>query len=109
MIKFFRKYHKWVGVIYALIILSYVFSGIVLNHRDLLSGINIDRKLLPEAYSYRNWNNAAVKSSLKISPDSILLYGNVGVWLTDSIFSEFNDFNTGFPKGVDNRKIFQYD
>ncbi len=107
MIKFFRKYHKWLGVIYALIILSYVFSGIILNHRDTLSGIDISRKLLPEVYSYRNWNNAAVKSSLKISPDSILLYGNIGVWLTDSTFSGFSDFNSGFPKGVDNRKIYQ--
>ena len=92
MIKFFRKYHKWLGVIYAIIILSYVFSGIVLNHRDLLSGIDVNRKLLPEVYSYRNWNNAAVKSSLKFSPDSILLYGNIGVWLTDSTFSGFGDF-----------------
>ena len=106
MIKFFRKYHKWLGVIYALIILSYVFSGIILNHRDTLSGIDINRKLLPEVYSYRNWNNAAVKSSLKISSDSILLYGNIGIWLTDSTFSGFSDFNPGFPKGVDNQKIY---
>jgi hypothetical protein len=107
MIKFFRKYHKWLGVIFALIILSYVFSGIILNHRDTLSGIDISRKLLPGDYRYNNWNNAAVKSALKISPDSILLYGNIGVWLTDSTYSRFSDFNPGFRKGVDNRKIYQ--
>ncbi len=107
MVRFFRKYHKWLGIIYAFIILSYVFSGIILNHRDLLSGIDINRRLLPEVYSYRNWNNAAVKSSLRISPDSILLYGNTGIWLTDSSISRFSDFNKGFPKGIDNRKIFQ--
>lgn len=107
MIKFFRKYHKWLGIIYALIILSYVFSGIILNHREALAGIDINRKILPEVYRFRNWNNAAVKASLKISPDSILIYGNIGIWLTDSSFSNFTDFNAGFPEGVDNRKIFQ--
>ncbi len=106
MIKFFRKYHKWLGIIYALIILSYVFSGIILNHRNTLSGIDISRKVLPGIYRYTNWNNAAVKATLKISPDSIMLYGNIGIWLTDRNFSRFTCFNKGFPKGIDNRKIY---
>ena len=107
MIKFFRKYHKWLGVIFALIILTYVFSGIVLNHRETLSFIDVNRKLLPKEYRYQNWNNAAVKSTLKISPDSILVYGNIGIWLTDSSYSDFTNFSAGIPKGIDNRKIFQ--
>ena len=107
MIKFFRKYHKWLGVIFALIILSYVFSGIILNHREALSFIDVNRKLLPRQYRYQNWNNATVKSTLKIAPDSILVYGNIGIWLTDSRFSDFANFSSGFPKGIDNRKIFQ--
>ena len=107
MIKFFRKYHKWLGVIFALIILTYVFSGIVLNHRETLSFIDVNRKLLPKEYRYQNWNNAAVKSTLKISPDSILVYGNIGIWLTDSSYSDFTNFSVGIPKGIDNRKIFQ--
>jgi hypothetical protein len=107
MIKFFRKYHKWLGVIFALIILSYVFSGIILNHRETLSFIDVNRKLLPKEYRYQNWNNAAVKSTLKISPDSILVYGNIGIWLTDSSYSDFIYFSVGIPKGIDNRKIFQ--
>jgi len=107
MIKFFRKYHKWLGVIFALIILSYVFSGIILNHRETLSFIDVNRKLLPKEYRYQNWNNAAVKSTLKISQDSILVYGNIGIWLTDSSFSDFTYFSLGIPKGIDNRKIFQ--
>lgn len=107
MIKFFRKYHKWLGVIFSLIILTYVFSGIILNHRNALSFIDVNRKLLPKEYRYQNWNNAGVKSTLKISPDSILIYGNMGIWLTDSSYSDFRNFAAGFPKGIDNRKIFQ--
>jgi hypothetical protein len=107
MIKFFRKYHKWLGVIFALIILSYVFSGIILNHREALSFIDVNRKILPKEYRFQNWNNAAAKSTLKITPDSILVYGNIGIWLTDSSFSDFTNFSSRIPKGIDNRKVFQ--
>jgi len=107
MIPFFRKYHKWLGVIFALIILSYVFSGIILNHREALSFIDVNRKLLPKEYRYQNWNNTAIKSTLKISSDSILVYGNIGIWLTDSSYSDFRNFSVGIPKGIDNRKVFQ--
>jgi hypothetical protein len=94
-------------VIFALIILSYVFSGIILNHRETLSFIDVNRKLLPKEYRCQNWNNDAVKSTLKISPDSILVYRNIGIWLTDSSYTDFKNFSTGFPKVIDNRKVFQ--
>jgi hypothetical protein len=83
----------------------YSVSGIILNHRELLSGVDVNRKLLPSEYAYNNWNNAAVKSTLKLNNDSILIYGNIGIWLTDSVQSRFSDFNSGFPKGIDHRKI----
>lgn len=105
MIKFFKKYHKWLGLILTVLILLFSVSGIILNHRGLFSRISIDRKYLPQDYHYTNWNNAAVKGTEKINNDSVLIYGNIGVWLTDSSFSRFSDFNAGFPKGIDNKKI----
>lgn len=87
--------------------LIFALSGIVMNHRELFSGVDVSREHLLEDYQYKNWNNAAVKSACRMSPDSILVYGNIGVWLTDSLFSDFTDFNDGFPKGIDNRKIFK--
>lgn len=105
MIKFFIKYHKWLGILLTLFIVLFALSGIVLNHRELFSSIDVNRYFLPKDYSYQNWNNAGVKSTEKISNDSILIYGNIGVWLTDGNFKNFTDFNKGFPKGIDNRKI----
>lgn len=102
-----RKYHKWPSIVLSLFVLIFAVSGIVLNHRSLFSGIDVPGKYLLDEYQYKNWNNAAVKSACEISPDSILIYGNIGVWLTDSTFSDFTDFNQGFPKGIDNRKIFK--
>jgi hypothetical protein len=105
MVKFFRKYHKWFSLVATFFILLFAFSGIVLNHRELLSGIDLDRKVLPPAYRYNNWNLAAVKGSVKAGGDTILVYGNIGVWQTDSTFKTFRGLNSGFPGGVDNRKV----
>lgn len=105
MIKFLKKYHKWISIVFTIFIILFSISGIILNHRNLLSGFDVSRKVLPSEYGYKNWNNASVRSTYKINPDSILIYGNIGVWLTDSTFSKFQDFNNGFPEGIDNRKI----
>ena len=77
-----------------------------MNHREFFSSIDVSRSNLPEEFRYQDWNNSAIKSNLIINADSILVYGNIGVWLTDSVFKDFHSFNDGFPKGRDNRKIF---
>lgn len=105
MVNFFKKYHKWLSIVLTLFIILFSISGIILNHRELLSGIDVNRDYLPSDYSYNNWNNAAVAGTTKIGSDSILIYGNIGVWLTDTLSSNFTDFNDGFPDGIDNRKI----
>ena len=105
MIKFFKKYHKWLGVVVTLFLLIFSISGIVLNHRELLSGFDVSRNYLPKQYQYSDWNNAAVKGTVELNNDSILIYGNIGIWLTDTTFEHFSSFNDGFPDGIDNKKI----
>ena len=105
MVKFFKKYHKWLGIVLTIFILLFSVSGIILNHRGFFSVIDVNRNYLPEVYQYKNWNNAAVKGTVKINNDSIIIYGNIGVWLTNSTFTNFADFNTGLPDGIDNRKM----
>jgi len=104
--KFYKKLHKWPGVIISFLLLYYSVTGIFMNHRELLSGIDVKRTALPENFRYRNWNNSALKGNLIITNDSILVYGNIGVWQTDSAFKNYRSFNAGFPKGMDNRKVF---
>jgi hypothetical protein len=105
MLRFFRKYHKWFSLTVTFFILLFAVSGIILNHRELFSGLDINRNLLPPVYRYSNWNLAAIKGSVKAGGDSILVFGNIGVWSTNSTFKSFHDMNGGFPRGIDNRKV----
>lgn len=102
---FFRKYHKWIGIIISLFILLFTVSGVILNHRKTFSTVDLNRSLLPQEFQYNNWNLSAVKSTLKLSQDSILIYGNIGIYLSNSDLSKVEDFNSGFEQGIDNRKI----
>lgn len=106
MTDLYKKLHRWPGLIISFVLLYYGITGIFLNHRELISGMDLSRKILPVNYQYRNWNNAALKGNLFISPDSIIVFGNIGIWLTDSTFTNYVSFQSGLPKGSDNRKIF---
>ncbi|WP_439185358.1 PepSY domain-containing protein [Carboxylicivirga taeanensis] len=104
--KLYKKLHKWPGLIISFLLLYYAVTGIFMNHRETFSNIDVPRNLLPKEFNYSNWNNGALKGNLIIQPDSILIYGNVGVWACDSSFQQYHSLNSGFPKGADNRKIF---
>jgi hypothetical protein len=104
-IKRFRKFHKWPGIVIALFVILFALSGIVMNHRSVFSSIDVSRRSLPSNYKYENWNLAAVRGSIILSGNTGLMYGNIGVWKTTDDFKSFSDFNQGFPKGIDGRKI----
>lgn len=106
-LKLFKWLHRWPGLIAIFFLFFWCLSGIVLNHRQTFSDFEVNRKNLATEYQYKNWNNASLKGSIQIGFDSMLVYGNIGVWLSDSSYSNFSDFNQGFPTGIDNRKIFK--
>ena len=105
LIKSFKKLHKWPAIVIAFIAILFATSGIIMNHRQLFSGVDVSRKLLPKNYHYNNWNLAAVRGSIQLK-DATLLYGNIGVWKSDDNLKSFENFNQGFPIGIDNRKIY---
>lgn len=102
-----KKLHKWPGLIISFLLLYYGVTGIFMNHRELFSGMDVSRSILPSDFHYKNWNNSALKGNLIVNSDSILVFGNVGIWVTDSAFSNYRSMNDGFPKGIDHRKIFE--
>lgn len=100
-----RKYHKWPALVISFFLIMFAVSGIIMNHRGITSKLDVSRSLLPSSYRLRNWNLASVKSSLILNDGSRLVYGNSGIWKSDSLFSSFTDFNEGLDRGMDNRKV----
>lgn len=127
-----KKYHRWFGLVLSVFMLVFCVSGIILNHREVFSGCEVSRKWLPASYHVKNFNNGVVKGtvvknqktasdsteqSLAVeknpsvhansseSPDSVLVYGCAGVFLTDSRLSTWQDFNAGLPESIDERNV----
>ena len=107
-----RAWHKWVGLFFSIFILLFCFSGIVMNHRQLLSNCEVSRWWLPEAYHIKDWNQGILRGTLPLDSAMsaelnapLLAWGGAGCWLTDLQFGEWQDFNTGITPGIDNRKI----
>lgn len=113
-----RKQHKWLGIGMSFFMLMFCVSGILLNHRSLIKDMNVSRKYLPSRYEFQNWNGGLLRGTLDLDANlmqdsmsfadschQLLLYGNGGIWLTDSKASYFKDFNEGLPIGADYRQI----
>lgn len=113
-----RKQHKWLGLGTAFFMLMFCMSGILLNHRSLIKNTNVSRRYLPSRYEFRNWNGGLLRGTLDLDRSSLsdtlsvhdschhlLLYGNGGIWVTDSKASFFKNFNEGLPQGADYRQI----
>ncbi len=100
-----RWVHKWGGLFFTLFLIIFALSGIVLNHRVALSEVDVPRSVLPSEYRMEHWNLGAVKGTLRVSSDSILLYGENGLWLTDSSRACFSRFERGMRSGADNRLV----
>lgn len=100
-----RWIHKWGGLFFTFFLIVFALSGIVLNHRASLSEVDVPRSVLPPEYRMQHWNLGAVKGTLRVSSDSILLYGENGLWRTDSDRTCFSRFERGMRPGADNRLV----
>lgn len=105
MIRFFAKYHKWIGLVFTIFILMFAISGVFLNHRTSISEWDIRRNILPKSYEYNNWNNGAIAGTIKLAKNKVIIYGNNGMWLTDTLCHDLVPFNDGLRQGADNRNI----
>lgn len=100
-----KSHHKWSSLCVALFLCLFCVSGIVLNHRDATAFVEVPGQLLPPFYRNHSYNNGLLRGSLQIGPDSVLLYGNAGVWLVDSAGSYRSSFNNGLPESRHFRNV----
>ena len=102
----FRKLHRWPGLIAAVFMLFFGLTGIVLNHRELFRRIDLPRAALPGSYGYGGWRNNALRGDIVVTPDSLLLFGDIGVWAADAAISSCEPLNRGLPGGADGHKVY---
>lgn len=98
-----RKQHKLIGIFACFLMVLFCFSGIALNHRQLLYSTTVSRKFMPSSYKFHNWNSGLMRGTIKCG-DSIFIYGTNGIWLTDSLGKKIKDSNAGIPTG-EHRKM----
>ena len=60
------QHHKWLGLVLSFFLLMFCVSGILLNHRQLISDINVSRTLLPQRYEYSQWNGGLLRCTLPV-------------------------------------------
>ena len=100
-----RRLHKWVGLVLTFFVFMFALSGIFLNHRTAITRWDLPRRWMPRQYVYDNWNNGAVVGTLRMGPDSVMLYGSNGVWMADTFCRGLSPCSDGLRPGADNRNI----
>lgn len=100
-----KGFHRWAGLFFALFMVIFCISGVILNHRQIFAKIDVSRGWLPDSYKIRNYNNGVVQGTVVVDSVRLLAYGCNGIWLADRDFRNFRDFNSGLPEGADNRNI----
>lgn len=99
-----HKQHKWFGIAVIFFLLMFCLSGIVLNHRSLFSDVEVGRSWLPSSYEYKQWNGGLLRGTVR-QGNNVLIYGNNGIWLTDTLGRTLADFNLGLPHAADHRQV----
>lgn len=108
-----RTWHRWAGLVLSVMIILFCASGIVMNHRKAFASFEVSRSWLPESYHIKDWNQGILKGTLDVEGNRVgradstsrIIYGQAGLWLTDTQYRHCEDFNRGIAEGIDNRKI----
>ncbi|MBN2706503.1 MAG: PepSY domain-containing protein [Deltaproteobacteria bacterium] len=102
LFRYSRWVHRYIGLLGILILAYFILmgvSGILLNHRGLISGYSLPVKLMPPSYRYRNWNRMALRDVVFSTRNENLVYagGREGVWVSADGGRQFRKLERGFP------------
>lgn len=100
-----QRLHRFLGIPLCFLLIFASFSGILLNHRILLLSVDTPSWLIPSAYTYRNWNNGALRGSLNV--DTLrYYYGATGIYHQPKTGnSAMVEDVAGIRSGADERRI----
>ena len=93
--KWCRSTHKWLGLVGLLFFVMMGATGVLLNHPDLIEGIDLPRAWLPGDYEYRDWNRASLRGVVDWEGGRYY-FGEPGIW-RDRPGAGPEPFNEGLP------------
>lgn len=93
-----RRQHKWSSLTIMVFMILLCLSGLVLNHREVFSGMDVSRSVLPPFYRYEHWNQGLMRGTQRVGEDSVLIFGTGGLWLADDDARKVSDANAGIPR-----------
>lgn len=98
--KFSKWFHKYIGLLLLLFLVWMSFSGIILNHPELINRISISKDFVPGHYHLVNWSRSSLTTVKYSGENRNRLYaaGNQGVWKSTDGGLTFSNFRgNGFP------------
>jgi uncharacterized iron-regulated membrane protein len=107
-----RRTHRVLGLALALYLVLMAFSGVLLNHPEVIAGVDLPRAWLPGDYEYRNWNRQALRGSVRAPGGEEYLHGEAGVWLLQPGPGEPEALDVGFERSAyyrDTRTLLRLD
>lgn len=98
-----RTIHKYLGLILGLYLLAMGASGLLLNHPELIRGIDTPPSLVHADYSYQNWNRFLIRGGTITADGTWYLAGKSGVTRSDDQGRSFSILEDGFPAAAYDR------
>lgn len=98
-----KSIHKYLGLISGLYLLAMGASGLLLNHPEWIRSINTPHSLVPDDYSYQNWNRMLIRSGTITADGAWYLAGKSGIARSDDQGHSFSILDDGFPAAAYDR------
>ncbi|MFZ0390276.1 MAG: PepSY-associated TM helix domain-containing protein [Calditrichia bacterium] len=91
--------HKYIGLILILFLLWMSFSGILMNHPELIDGISVPRWLVPRQYPVQNWNRSSLIRLIysRNNPRTAFAAGKQGIYISRDGGAHFSSLMAGLP------------
>ncbi len=99
LLKISKWLHKYIGLFLLVFLLWMSVSGVLLNHRDLISGFSVPGWLVPPQYDISNWNRSALTTVIFSGQHPSLAFGSgkQGIWKSSDAGRTFQPFMDGLP------------
>ncbi len=94
--------HKYIGLFIILFLIWSAFSGIILNHPGLVSGISVPGWMVPDQYRTDNWNRSSLIELLFMKDNKRTGFagGKKGIWKTSDGGRTFKKMSDGYTDSL---------